>query len=146
MSISLFADKNQRPDDAALDEALDSVLPAWQALIHFLRENYAPQEDFKFLYGKKYGWALRFRIGGRLLTSLYPGQNRFTVQINLSPEAVTRVQQTEPAAQVRQAIAQANPYPEGRWLFIPVRSEAELQAIYDLLALRIETAHLQLKL
>ncbi len=37
---------------------------------------------------------------------------------------------------VQQAIARAHPYPEGRWLFIPVESEADMHDIQRLLALR----------
>ena len=82
--------------------------------------NYPSDEDFRFLYGKQYGWALRFRIRGQLLTSLYPAVEGFTVQINLSPAAVEQAQQMNLGANVQGAIARATPYPEGRWLFIPV--------------------------
>lgn len=43
---------------------------------------------------------------------------------------------------VQQAIARAYPYPEGRWLFIPVESEDDCPDIQQLLALRIDTRHL----
>ncbi len=44
---------------------------------------------------------------------------------------------------VRNVIAKATPYPEGRWLFIAVKSEDDLRDIHQLLALRVETKHLQ---
>ena len=42
---------------------------------------------------------------------------------------------------VQLAIERAHPYPEGRWLFIPVESENDLQDIRQLLALRAEMKH-----
>jgi hypothetical protein len=43
---------------------------------------------------------------------------------------------------VQQAIARPHPYPEGRWLFIPVESEKDAQDILGLLALRVEARRL----
>ncbi len=142
VSIGVFTDKNHRPTDAEVFEAIGPMLPAWQALTRFIRENYTVQEDFKFLYGKKYGWALRFRIKGKVLTSLYPTQNGFTAQVNLNPAAVKQAQHMKLGKNVQQAIAKAHPYPEGRWLFIPVESKNDIRDIQRLLALRSETKRL----
>ncbi len=142
MSIGLFNDKNRQPTEAEVAEAVGAMLPTWQALVQFIEEHYPSQEDFKFLYGKKYGWARRFRIKGKLLASLYPTKNGFTVQINLSPQAIETVQHSKPGRNVQQAIERANPYPEGRWLFIRVESEHDIRDIHQLLALRVETKQL----
>jgi hypothetical protein len=142
MSIGAFTDRKHQPMQDEMLGAIGPRLSAWQELIRFIRDNYPSDEDFKFLYGKKYGWALRFRIRGTLLTSLYPTQGGFTVQINLDPAAVEQAQGMELGENVQRAIAQATPYPEGRWLFIPVESEADLQDVQRLLALRVETKRL----
>jgi hypothetical protein len=143
MSYGAFTDKKHQPTEAEIQAAIGSQLSAWQELIRFIRENYPADEDFKFLYGKQYGWALRFRIRGQLLTSLYPAQEGFTVQINLSPAAVEQAQGMKLGENVQGAIARATPYPEGRRLFIPVRSADEVRDIQRLLALRVETKRLQ---
>jgi hypothetical protein len=139
MSIGLFTDKNHQPTDAEIFEAIGKMLPAWQVLVKFIRENYTVQEDFKFLYGKKYGWALRFRINGKLLTSFYPTQNGFTAQVILNPAAIKQAQSMKLGKNVQRAITKAHPYPEGRWLFIPVESKNDIRDIQRLLALRSQT-------
>jgi hypothetical protein len=139
MGIGIFSDKKLRPMDAEVVATIGNKLPLWHELIRYIHEKYPVQEDFKFLYGKNYGWALRFRIKEQLLTSLYPVKDGFTVQINLSSEAVEKAQRLNPGKNVQQAIAQANSYPEGRWLFISVESEKDLKDIQRLLALRAET-------
>ena len=142
MSIGAFTDKEYQPTD---DEILKMIGPkrsTWEELVQFIRENYPSDEDCKFLYGKKYGWALRFRIRGQLLTSLYPTEGGFTVQINLSPAAIEQAQSKKLGENVRQVIARANRYPEGRWLFIPVKSAEDIRDIQQLLALRVETKRL----
>jgi hypothetical protein len=138
MSIGVFTDKNHRPTEAEILEAVCPRLSAWQQLIRFIREKYGVQEEFKFLYGAKYGWGLRFRTKGKLLVSLYPVQGGFTVQIILRPEAVQKAQSLKVGKNVRKAIARAKPWPEGRWLFVPVESEKDLRDVQQLLALRVE--------
>lgn len=142
MSIGLFTDKKRRPTDAEIRQAIGLKLSLWDVLIGYIREKYPAQEDFKFLYGKKYGWASRFRIKGQLLTSLYPTNGGFTVQINLSPNAIEKAQSMKLTKNVQLAIERAHPYPEGRWLFIPVESKSDLHSVQQLLALRVENPHL----
>jgi hypothetical protein len=139
MSIGLFTNKKHQPTDTEIDEAVGSRLLLWQELICHIRKSYAVQEDFKFLYGKNYGWAQRFRIKGQLLTSLYPTEGGFTAQVNLNPEAIEKAQSMELGENVQQAITCAYPYPEGRWLFVPVESEGDLQDVQRLLELRVNS-------
>ncbi|MCL4249856.1 MAG: DUF3788 family protein [Anaerolineae bacterium] len=138
MSIGSFADKQDQPTEAEILAAVGSLLSEWEALTAFIREHYRTQADIKFMYGKNYGWALRFRSKGRLLTALYPTEGGFTVQIILPPDAIEQAQAMNLGERVAQAIARATPYPEGRWLFIPVESAADAEDIRRLLALRAE--------
>jgi hypothetical protein len=138
MSVGLFTDKSHRPTEAEILGAVGPRLSAWQQLIRFIREKYRVQEEFKFLYGDKYGWGLRFSTKGKLLTSLYPVQGGFTVQIILRPEAVEKAQRMKMGRNVNRAIARAKPWPNERWLLIPVESEKDFRDIQELLALRVE--------
>jgi len=136
MSVGKFTDKKYQPSEAEVLAAVSPRLPIWQELVRFIREKYPVQEDFKFMYGKNYGWAFRFRMKSQFFTSLYPAEGGFAVQVNLSPQAVEQALSLQPGKNVRQAIERAHPYPEGRWLFIPVESEQDAADIRQLLALR----------
>lgn len=138
MPISCFADKQRQPSDDEIRAAIGPLLPLWDALVAHIRDAYLCDEDLKFLYGKSYGWGLRFRGRGQLLTNLYPAEGGFTVQINLSPEGVEQTRGLAAGPGVPLAIERATPYPEGRWLFIPVVSENDLRDIESLLALRAQ--------
>ena len=142
MSIGCFTDKGNHPTEAQILEAVGSRLPLWNELICYIRQSYPVQEDFKFLYGKTYGWALRFRIHGQLLVSLFPTQGGFTTQVNLSSEAIEKALRMKMSKNVQQAIAHANPYPEGRWLFIPIETEKDFADVKRLVAMRVEMKHL----
>jgi hypothetical protein len=139
MSFGIFTEKKRTPSEAEIHVIMGDSLMLWQALAADLRQAYPVEEDFKFMYGKNYGWALRFRIKGKLLVNLYPNQGFFTAQVNLSPAAVERALGMNLGQHAHDAIANAHPYPEGRWVFVPVDSEADRQDILDLLRLRVET-------
>jgi hypothetical protein len=140
MIIGLFTDKAQRPTDAQVHEAIGPRLPLWQTLLQFIRDQYSVQEDFRFMYGEKYGWALRFRIKKRLLIALYPAQGGFTAQVILKPDAIKKAQRMKPSRNVQQAIDRAHPYPEGRWLFIPIEAKKDLRDFQLLVELRASAA------
>ena len=143
MSVGLFIDKKNQPTEAEILEAVGPKLPMWKALIEHIHEHYSTDEDFKFLYGKKYGWGVRFRVKKQLLTNLYPVSDGFTVQINLSQTAIDQTLSQNFGRNVKEAIDRATPYPEGRWLFVPVDSEEDIRDVKSLLALRAEEKHLK---
>jgi hypothetical protein len=136
MSVGVFTDRNHPPTESEIGEAIGPMLPAWQMLAQHIRERYLPEGNLKFLYGKSYGWAWRFRVKGKLLTALYPTKSGFTVQIILSPPAIEQAERMKLGKNVRQAIADANPYPEGRWLFIRVESSGDVRDVQRLFALK----------
>lgn len=55
MSIGAFIDKERQPSEAEIQQVMGAKLTDWQELVLFIREHYPSDEDFKFLYGKKYG-------------------------------------------------------------------------------------------
>jgi hypothetical protein len=139
VAIGIFIDKNRKPKETEILEAIGLRISVWEKLISYIREKYLAQEDFKFMYGKNYGWALRFRIKGKLLVALYPLKSGFTAQVILNPEAIRKSQKMKLGKNVRETIARAHPYPEGRWLFIHVKSGKDFRDIQLLLELRVGT-------
>lgn len=112
MSWGKFTDKKRRPSEFEIEEAIAPQRAAWVELTHFVREKYAPLEEWKYLYGKNYGWALRFLNKKQLLINLYPSEGTFTVQVNLSEPAVQQALHGELGAHVRQVIEAAHPCPK----------------------------------
>ncbi len=138
MGISAFTEKSRKPSTAEIHQTIGAMLEGWRALTSFICENYGAQESFAFLYGSKYGWATQFRVRKKLLISLYPTTGGFTVQIILKPEAVERARKMRLGAGVRNAIARAKPYREGRWLFVPITSMQDVTAAQRLLLLKAD--------
>jgi len=139
MSIGVFNQKECRPEGSEISAAVGPALEAWNELSQWMKESLSAQQDLKYMYGKKYGWARRFQIRSSLLTALYPTQNGFTAQVILNHAALEQVARLKFGVSVKQAINRAHPYAEGKWLFIPVASERDAEDVKRLLRLKIET-------
>ena len=135
MSIGLFVDKAHPPTMEQIFEAVGPRRPAWGELTRLLREQFKAREEFKF-YGRNYGWALRFRKSGKALVSLYPTGRSFTIQIILGAAETRKARGLRLGKHVERIIDEAHPYPEGRWLFIPVTSVRDIKDVERLLMLK----------
>jgi len=139
MTIGIFTDRGHQPTTQEILAAIGSKQPLWESLNSFIADSYKLKSDFAF-YGKNYGWALRLRKAGKALLSLYPGPEGFTAQIILGQEQVEKASSLGLSKKAIKIIEDAHPYPEGRWLFIKVESEPDLNDIKKLLAVKSQPA------
>ena len=135
MSYGAFTERASRPGEAEIETALAGAAPLWSELISFVEESFRVSRDWKF-YGKNYGWSLAFKKSGKALVSLYPAVGSFTAQVILKDDQIARVPKTLMIPELRAAIDAANPYAEGRWIFLPVSSERELEVVRRLIEIR----------
>jgi hypothetical protein len=89
------------------------------------------------MYGAKYGWALRFRRGGRIIVAMYPNRGTLTVQIILGKAQVAAARAIGLPSRVLKVLEAAKDYPEGRWLFIPVKSRKAARELRSLIGLKL---------
>jgi hypothetical protein len=132
MAKGAFTDKEHEPTMEETLATVGSKRGLWEDLIQFIADKYRARGDFKF-YGKNYGWALRFRKGGKALVSLYPGQDSLVVQLIIGPTQAEEAFRLTLGKNARKALEDAHPYPEGRWLFIGVESGQDLADVQRLL-------------
>jgi len=135
VSKGCFVDKAHQPTSEEIRAAVSGALPLWDEVVQFIAQTYGVAGELKF-YGRNYGWALRFQKSGRNLVSMYPGNRCFTVQVIIGETLVGEAMELELGGQVRKAIEAAHPYPEGRWLYVPVTSRQEVKAVQQLLSLK----------
>ena len=140
MSYSVFADKQTRPTSDEVRQALGSVWQEWTSLLEFLSSHFRPQEDFRFLYGNNYGWAVRFREKGKLLTALFPNRDHFIALVILNTKQLDCAKRLKFGSGTREAIGSANLYSEGKWLFVPVSGSSDVEDVQTLLELKAQKA------
>ncbi len=143
MSKGAFTDKNHKPNEKEVFEAISSANLQWNSLINFIEDNYKIKGEFKF-YGKNFGWAVRYRKSGKVLLSVYPGRDEFMVQIILNGEEVKKALELDLHPDTREIIENKPPIREGKWIYLKVTPNMSLRDIEGLILVRspIKTATL----
>jgi hypothetical protein len=67
---------------------------------------------------------------------MYPGKGDFTAQIVLSGASAKEASGLKLGKNVRSVLERAHEFPEGRWLFVKIESEQDLNDIHQLLVLK----------
>jgi len=134
--FSFFTDRMHEPSRAGIRKALAGARVAWDDVEAYLAKTYGLKGSLHFMYGERYGWALRFRRGERLVLAMYPNDGRLTVQVILGRAQVAAATAMRLPARVSRALKAAKDYPEGRWLFVPVESLEDARELRPLVALK----------
>jgi hypothetical protein len=132
MAISYFVDKLSPPSSSEIESVLGSVFPFWERLIHFIDDNYQMVGELTY-GGKNYGWNLWYRKSGKALVSLYPQAESIVAQVVLGKEQVEKALGLRLGAKVGNMVRETPQFHDGKWLFIPVTTEIDVQDIEQLL-------------
>jgi hypothetical protein len=135
MAISAFNDKQQQPTMKEIFTALGSRRPLWEKLAEFISENYGLQGEFK-CGPKNYGWVIWFRKSGKTIVTLYPGKEYFTVQIVLGDAQAQDALRAPLGKRMKKVVAETRQFHDGRWLFLKVASQRELDDVSKLLLIK----------
>lgn len=135
MSAGAYLDKDHPPRTQVIMDRLGQAHLQWSELIKWVEESWLTRGEWKF-YGKNYGWALRFKKDGKALVSFYPNEGFLTAQVVLSSSAVKETPSLRLRKSTQQLIDRANPYPEGRWVFLKVNCNSDVADVRKLLNLK----------
>jgi len=136
MPTSIFDNKEIVPNDEDLENILKSSLNAYNKLISYLENEYAPlTNEWKF-YSKKAGWTLRISNKKRNLLFLSPNEDYFLVTVNMGVKVSKMVLDSDVSDNTKDLIKQAKVYAEGTGVIIEVRNEKDLEDIKTILNIR----------
>jgi hypothetical protein len=135
MSLSVFVDQDHPPTPAELQAALGARYALWEALRQFMQDGYALAGDWD-KGGPKSGWNLWYRRSGKTLTNLFPQRRGFVAQVVLGRDQVARALTLKLGARVGQVLRETPQFHDGRWLFIPVKSRADVRDVQALIQLK----------
>jgi hypothetical protein len=79
---------------------------------------------------------LRYRKSGRVLIALYPGNEEYTVQIILNKNQIEEVLESNITVETRGMIERTTMIREGKWLYLTVDEERDLDEIKTLIIAR----------
>ena len=135
MAPTVFMDPEHEPTPDEIAAALGPVAWLWKSLTAYVEASY----DLEPVYGrpsKRYGWDVKYRKGGRTLLSLTPDAETFTALVVLGANEAEAARELDLGEHVQRIFDEAEPLHDGRWLFIPVESERDVQDVEDLLTLK----------
>jgi hypothetical protein len=102
----------------------------WRSLTEYLSLHYrhVPELDFG---GRKYGWSIRYRRGGKTLVTLFPKRGAFTALVVLGRKEVEKAEGTldKMSAGGRRLFQDTDQLHDGRWLWIRPSSMADVESI-----------------
>lgn len=139
MPVGCLLDKNTPPGDYEIQAALRGALPYWQELIQFIYDTYDLSTEISF-GGKNYGWNLWYRKGGKTLASLYPQNGYLVAQVVLGKDQVERAMTLSLGDRVGRLVRETPQLHDGKWLFIPVESEIDVNDVKQLLLIKRKPA------
>lgn len=135
MARTAFMDAEHRPTEKEILGALGSRAPLWARLTAYLAEAYAIEPTF-VPPSRNYGWDVKYRKGGKTLVSLTPDEGGFTALVVLGEKEAEASRELELGKPVQGVFDDARQLRDGRWLFVQVESERDVEDIEKLLAVK----------
>ena len=137
MSKGLFLDRSHKPSSEEVRLALGSLYPLWDGLTGFIETYYQTTGEFSFWGPAKSGWNLRYRKKGKALVALYPHMDRIIARIVLGKSQAEQAQSLTLGEKVSKMLREAPQLRDGRWLFIPILTEADAMDVERLLLVKM---------
>ena len=135
MARTAFMDPEHRPTEKKVLGALGSRAPLWARLTAYLAEAYAIEPTL-VPPSRNYGWDVKYRKGGKTLVSLTPDEGGFTALVVLGEKEAEAARELELGKRVQGVFDDARQLRDGRWLFVQVESERDVEDIEKLLAVK----------
>lgn len=137
MAASIFDDKNKKPDDKMLKDALGKTYKLWEQTKKHIKKEYGEvTEDWRF-YNVRSGWLLKTLLKKRNLFFFVPVKDFFKLSFIFGDRAVDAVQKSDLTDNIKTALKNAKKYMEGRGLSIEVKSIEDLEIAKKLLEIKI---------
>ena len=134
---SVFTDKTITPTDTELQEALGHTYSIWQDIEQYtLGLNTGFTTEWKHS-GEKFGWGYRINDKKRVIIYLLPRQGFFKVALVFGQKATDTILQSEVNQQIKEELANAKAYAEGRGIRIEVNNRSLLEDIKQLIQIKI---------
>jgi hypothetical protein len=133
---SVFDEKAEPPNDAALTQALGRSKAHWDAIMRHVEDIEGVSVEWKF-YGKKHGWQVKAVRKKKALIYLIPHQGSFLGGMALDEQALAVVRGSAlPPALVEEIVA-AKPSSEGHPARVEVGTKAQAELLRRLLAIKL---------
>lgn len=138
MALSIFEDKNKKPESKDIIDAIGDTGELWDAIKDYIAQLCTNViEEWKF-YGKSSGWTLLLKHKKRTILYLFPSNSFFIVLFVFGEKAIHKAYESSLPNFIIEKIKSAVPYLEGRSFQIEVRDEKDIEYVKKLIEIKIE--------
>jgi len=133
MRISHFTDRRHQPSADDIRLALGSTYPLWERVIRSVEAGDRVSGEWTTWGG---GWNIRYRRGGKSLVALYPQREGFVAQVVLGKAQAEQALALDLRDKVGKMLREQPQLRDGKWLYIPVLTTADVEDVEQLLDLK----------
>jgi hypothetical protein len=137
VASSVFGDKATVPDEPSLAAVLGPAGARWTATIEALEREFDRLETTWSYAGKAHGWSLRCSERGRPIVYLTPLDAGFRASLALPERAMATAFGAGLPPGVRELLAAAPSYAEGRGVRLPIASDEDVSSLVTLARIRM---------
>lgn len=137
METSIFMDKSKTPVDDDLLQPLGDTYLLWETIKKTVFQKYPKAMEEWNYPGKNYGWSFRIKDKKRAIIYLMPRQNYFKVAFGFGQKATDEVMNSDVSQDIKNELAIARVYAEGRGIRIDVKNSDILTDIIRLIEIKI---------
>lgn len=135
--ISIFSDKAVLPSDQAVVAKLDLSYKYWSQIKEYVLERYLDGICEWNFPGKKYGWSFRIKDKRRAIIYFLPRDNYFKVAFVFGQKATDIILNSDISESIKNELAQARKYAEGRGIRIEVNDGSKIFDIKKLVDIKL---------
>ena len=135
--ISIFSDKAVLPSDQAVVAKLGLSYKYWSQIKEYVLERYQDGICEWNFHGKKYGWSFRIKDKRRAIIYFLPRDNYFKVAFVFGQKATDIILNSDISESIKNELAQARKYAEGRGIRIEVNDGSKIFDIKKLVDIKL---------
>ncbi len=137
MEISIFPDKEKKPSEQDLKEALDATYEWWNHIQAYVLEKYPSAFGEWNCPGKKCGWSYQVKDKKRTIIYLLPRDGFFKTAFVFGKKATEQILGSDISKEIKSELEKAKVYAEGRGIRIEVKDVSILTDIKKLIEIKL---------
>ncbi|WP_161971689.1 DUF3788 family protein [Flavobacterium silvisoli] len=138
---SIFAHKDQIPNQNQLKDALAGTYEYWQTFVAHTQK-LSPKATQTWHYsGDLYGWSFRIKDNKRILIYLLPRDQFFKIGMVFGPNATHQIMTSTISETIKKELQAAKAHAEGRGIRIAITEPTFIQDVLTLIDIKINSGH-----
>lgn len=138
MEQSVFINKAVIPGNSDIKTVLFESFEFWNEIKGFVTEKIPMAKEEWSYPGKKYGWSFRLKDKKRTIIYLLPRDGYFKVAFVFGQKATDAIMNSDISNQIKNELAAARLYAEGRGIRIDVKNNSSLCDIKKLIIIKLD--------